>query len=130
NIAGVLPWVLSDAGSDGKLRGGIYHPVLSILQMHMDGGDPVAYARLAAKTPPAGVAAHHVFQPYGLGDTYSPPETELVFALAAALGLVAHDASVTMPDDIGGLTEIPTPASGNLSVGGKTVTAVLRQYAP
>jgi hypothetical protein len=130
NIAAVLPFVLADASADGKLHGGAYNPVLSIMQTHIDGADPVAYARLAAKSPPTGIAAHHVFQPYGQADTYSPPATETTFALAAALGLVAHDPSVSMPDDIGGLTEIPTPAAGNATVNGKIVTMVLRQYAP
>jgi hypothetical protein len=130
NIAAAVPWVLQDAGGNGMLVGGTTHPVLSLLQTYMDGSDPLAYARRAAKAPPAGVAAHHVFQPYGQGDTFAPPVTQATYALAAAFGLVAADPSVKTPDDIGGLSSIPTPASGNMTTGGKTVSALLREYAP
>ncbi len=130
NISAVVPFVLSDVGSDGTLRGGTNHPVLSVLQTWIDPADPLSYARLASKAPPTGIAAHHLFQPYGLGDTFSPPETERAYAIGAALGLAAHDASVGTPDDIAMLTELPVPVSGNLTTNGKTVTAIVRQYAP
>jgi hypothetical protein len=128
NIAAVVPFVLSDVASDGTLVGGTNHPVLSVLQTWIDPADPLSYARLASKAPPAAIPAHHLFQPYGQGDTYAPPETERAYAIGAALGLVAHDASVATPDDIAMLPEIPTPASGNLTVNAKVVTAVVRQY--
>jgi hypothetical protein len=130
NVAAAAPWVLSDVGSDGKLNGGQNNPVLSLLQTYYDGSDTIAYARAVAKAPPMGVTAHHVFQPYGQGDTYAPPVVQATWALAASLGLVAPDPSVTTPDDIGGLSTIPPPASGNLMTNGKAVTAVVREYAP
>jgi hypothetical protein len=77
-----------------------------------------------------GVAPHHVFQPYGQSDTYAPPVTQATWSLAAQLGLVAPDPSVTTPDAIGGLSTIPTPASGNLMIMGKPVSAMVREYAP
>jgi hypothetical protein len=130
NVAAAVPWVLCDAGSDGKLVGGALHPVLSLLQTYMDGADPLAYARSVAAAPPAGVAPHHVFQPYGQQDTYAPSVVQATYALAASLGLVAPDPSVSMPDGIGMLSTIPTPASGNLMAGGTTVSALVREYAP
>ncbi len=130
NLAAAVPFALQDVGADGKLNGGQDHPVLSLLQTYMDGSDPLAYAALAAATPPTGVTAHHLFQPYGLGDTYAPPVTQATYALAATLGLVAADPSVKTPDPIGMLATIPTPASGNLMVAGKPVSALIREYQP
>jgi hypothetical protein len=130
NLAVAVPFALSDAAGDGTLRGGRNNPVLSLLQAYIDPADPLGYARLAAAAPPAGGAPHHVFQPYGLGDTYAPSIVQQTYALAAGLGLAAPDVSVTTPEPIGALTAIPTPASGNLTVAGKPVTALVRQYAP
>ncbi len=130
NLAAAVPFALSDAAGDGTLRGGRNNPVLSLLQFYIDPADPLAYARLAAAAPPEGGTAHHVFQPYGLSDTYTPAIVQETFALAAGLGLVAHDPSVSKPDPIGSLTTLPAPASGNLTVGGLPVTALAREYAP
>ncbi len=130
NIAAAVPFALQDPDGEGKLAGGAHHPVLSLLQTYIDGADPLNYGALVAATPPMGVNAHSVFQPYGQLDTYSPPVVEATYALAAELAIVAHDASVSKPDDIGGQSESPAPLSGNLTSGGKKVTAALRQYAP
>jgi hypothetical protein len=130
DVAAAVPIALEDIGPDGTLPGGTFHPVLSLLQMYIDPADPVNFGGLIAANPPGGVLAHHVFQPYGQLDTYAPPVTEATYALAAQLGLVAHDTTVTTPDPIGDLTEIPSPASGNLTVGGKPITALVREYAP
>lgn len=129
DFAAAMPIALSDTSSDGKLRGGDNNPVLAIIQAYLDGADPMSHAKLAAKAPPMGSVPHHIFQPYGLGDTTAPPATQQDYAVAAALGLVAHDASVMTPDDINKLSEIPAPASGNLMVGGKPITALVREYA-
>jgi hypothetical protein len=129
NYAAGLPIAISDAESDGTLRGDLANPVLSLLQAYLDGSDALSYARLAAKAPPSGVTAHHLFQPYGLGDTTSAPAAQKAYAIGARLGLAAHDASVKTPDDVDMLSEIPVPASGNLMSGGKPFTALLREYA-
>lgn len=130
NVAAIAPWVLGDAAADGTLSGGVDHPALALVQMFMDGSDPVAYGALAAIAPPPGVAAHHLLQIYGLADSYAPSVVQATYALAAQLGLVVHDASVATPEPIGSLAELPVPASGNLVVGGKTVSAYVREYAP
>ena len=130
NLAAAVPFALSDAAGDGTLRGGRNNPVLSLLQFYVDAADPLAYARLAAAVPADGAAPHHVFQPYGLADTYTPSIVQQTYALAAGLGLVTEDASVSKPEPIGSLTTIPSPASGNLTVNGQPVTALAREYAP
>jgi hypothetical protein len=130
NLAAAVPFALSDVSGDGSLRGGRNHPVLSLLQTYIDGADPLAYARLAAAAPPDGQAPHHVFQPYGLGDTYAPSIVQQTYVLAAGLGLVEADASAAKPDAIGALVPMPEPASGNLDVAGKKVTALAREYGP
>jgi hypothetical protein len=76
------------------------------------------------------VVARHLFQPYGIGDTYAPPPTEQTFAIAAALGLAAPPASVTMPDTIGGLMPTAVPFGGNWMIAGMTYTGAVREYMP
>ncbi|MDB4998637.1 MAG: hypothetical protein JWM74_6069 [Myxococcaceae bacterium] len=124
NIAAALPFVLQDPSV------GTSHPVLSVLQNAIDAADPLNHAAFIAKSPLTPGAAKHVFQPYGLGDTYSPPATEATFAIAAGLRLLTPSASVTAPDSIGGATATPVPVSGNLSDGVRPITAVVREYAP
>jgi hypothetical protein len=132
DIAHVLPWVLSDRGSDGLVRGGAEHPVLGWMQAFLEGADPVAFGRLAVRVPPAGASAHHLLQIYGLGDSYTPSGVQATYAAAAGLELAAPDPSVGTPEDIGypPLVPVPVPVSGNLTVLGTTVTAVVREYAP
>ena len=132
DIAHVLPWVLSDRGADGLVRGGAEHPVLGWMQALLEGADPVAFGRLAVRVPPAGSSAHHLLQLYGLGDSDTPSGVQASYAAAAGLELAAPDPSVGTPEDIGypPLVPVPVPVSGNVTVLGKTVTAVVREYAP
>jgi hypothetical protein len=132
NIAAVVPWVLGDPRSDGTLVDGAKHPVLSLLQTWIDPADPIAYARLAVSAPPGALAPRHLFQPFGLDDTFTPVQVQEAYAAGAGLELAAHDSSVTTPHDIGwpALQTMPTPISGNRVVNATTVTAVVREYAP
>jgi hypothetical protein len=124
NIAAALPFVLQDAAV------GPGHPVLSVLQNAIDPADPLNHAAAIAKSPLVAGGAKHVFQPYGLGDTYAPPVTEATFAIAARLGVVTPSSSVTTPDSIGGATPTALPSGGNLSDGARAVTAIVREYQP
>lgn len=130
NISAVVPLVLQDWDGDGSLPGGARHPVLQVLQHHIDGGDPVAYARLLALEPPATIAAHHVFMPYGQSDTYTPTRVQRAYLYGAGLEQVGADPSVSMVEDLPGKIAIAAPASGNLDVAGQAITALFRQYAP
>lgn len=130
NLAASVPFALSDAAGDGTLRGGVFNPILSLLQLYIDPADPLGYARLATSAPPAGMTAHHVFQPYGLSDSYTPSIVQQTYILAAGLGLVKEDSSVDAPEPIGSLEPIPPPALGNLNVDALPYTALAREYAP
>ncbi|HEX9296538.1 MAG TPA: hypothetical protein VF881_11905, partial [Polyangiaceae bacterium] len=126
DIAAALPFALSDVdpSTPSGLRGDGMHPVLSLLQMYLDPADPLNHAALIA---PAALGGHHVFQVYGQKDTFSPPITEMTYAVAAQLSVAPHDSSVTTADYPQQLPEKSGSISAN--VGGR-LTAVVRQYAP
>ncbi len=130
NIAAALPFVIGDVDTQsGGLAGGDKHPVLALLQHYIDPADPLNFARVAGQRPEAGRSAKHLFQTYGLGDSFSTAITLETYALAGRLGLAAAHSSVTMPDAIGGLMETPVPVAGNVTVAAQPVTLVVRQYA-
>ncbi len=122
DIADAVPFALQDPGVSTS------HPVLAVMQNAIDVADPLNHARALAAAPVAPVTAKHVFQPYGLGDTYAPPVTEATYALAAGLGLAQASPSASPPDAIGGLTAVAVPAPGNLQSG--AVSAYVREYGP
>jgi hypothetical protein len=122
NIAALLPVALGgDADANGQLAGGDMHPVLSLLQHHMDAADPLSFARSIGKAPLTGTGTP-LFQTYGLGDTYSPPITLATFAVAGGLVQAAADPSATTPDEIS-IAVVPVPVTGS-------PTLAVRQYAP
>lgn len=95
NIAAALPIALQDpAMSDKNLGPGVtqYHPVLSLLQQWIDPADPLNFAAVVG-TPLMGHKAKHLFQTFGLDDSYSPPVTMATYAIAAGLTQVTADAS-------------------------------------
>ncbi len=132
DIAGIVPYLLGDPVVEGgavRLAGGASHPGLTLIGQWIDPADPLNFARLLTEDPPEGQAPKHVLQPYGLGDTFSPPATLAIFAVAAGLDEAEPEASVETPDDLG-LTLLTVPASGNVVVGEESITALLRQYQP
>jgi hypothetical protein len=139
NVAAAIPIALQDPDPSNPLAlaGGEVHPVLSLVQMLVDPADPLNFARAATMAPPQGITGHHVFQVYGLKDSYAPPVTEATYAIAGRLGLVAHDPSASTPDPLsipdpnaGGAPEVeaPTPYGANRTTG--TLTSAVRQYGP
>lgn len=61
------------------------HPVLNLAQAVADGADGVNFANRVLREPFEGVARKHTFMISGVGDTYSPDETQ--YPLARALGV-------------------------------------------
>ena len=119
NISAVVPVVLSESPANVSSS----HPALGMLQNAIDPADPLNHA---AAIIGAGPLAKHVFVPYGQGDTYATPITQLTYVVAANLAVAAPPASVTKPDDL------MSPANA-VPIGGNTagnLTAVVRQYAP
>ncbi|HEX8789512.1 MAG TPA: hypothetical protein VF765_01075 [Polyangiaceae bacterium] len=123
NIAAALPIVLEDAHVDTN------HPVLALLQNDLGIVDPLNHAGALVQTPVAAADQKHVFQPFGQGDTYAPPITEQIFAIAAHLTEAAPPSGVT-GSPLVGMAPSPVPLGGNAMIGGKSITAVVRQYAP
>jgi hypothetical protein len=109
---------------------GEFHPVFSILQHWIEPADPVNFALAITREPIQGHQAKHLFQTYGLGDTFAPPVTLATFAIAGGLALVQPDTSVAKADPIGSLVPTRTPAGGNVVVGGRPFTLGVREYAP
>jgi len=122
NIRGLLPLALSDTTVAGGL--GEFHPVLSLLQQWIDPADPLNFARSTVREPLMNHPAKHLFQTYGLGDSYSPPDTLSIYAVAGQLTQVEP---VLTDPEIGTLVA-PAPLSANELVG--TITSGVRQYQP
>jgi predicted esterase len=134
NIAGALPIALQDVVLDQSgnpvLPMGAGHPVLSLLQQWIDPGDPLNLAPLALKRPALGQTPKHVFETFGLGDTYSPPKTLTAYSVAAGLGLAESPEGVNPTgDNKTGLTP-EAQIQGNFTLASVDYTGAVRQYAP
>jgi hypothetical protein len=70
--------------------------VLALLQQWIDPADPLNFA-VTIGTPLPGHVGKHVFQTFGLDDSYSPPVTMATYALAAGIKQVTPDKSAAMP---------------------------------
>jgi predicted esterase len=123
DVSAALPFVLSDPTLKDP-QAARAHPVLSILQHWVDPADPLNFARGLVLSPFGTHAARHVFQPYGLHDTYSPPSSMQAFLLAGGFPLVEN--SGFPPDPIGDLSAVAAPLSGNID----GVTFGAREYDP
>ena len=110
--------------NDDSLGAG--HPFMMLMQNYFDAIDPVNYAPLVLKQPPASVVSKHVYLPWGQGDTYTPAAVLNITAQAMQLQ-VAEPVLAPIP----GLSQVTRPVSGNL-LGGDAVyrTAACFQYAP
>jgi len=96
-----------------------WHPLLNIVQAGAERSDAVNHGRLLITEPAAG--AMHVFQTYGLGDSYTPDQTQ--YALVRSMGV----SQVTNGNEA--LDWVPTvtaPVTGNRS--GGTITGVVGLY--
>jgi hypothetical protein len=120
DLRATLPLLLSDVPFDDMAAAAEYHPVLSLIQHWIDPADPLNFARHVALEPLPGHSPRHTFQTYGLDDTYSPPLTLGVYALAGGFAQVAPEL------DSLGLEVVAPPLAGNL----QGVTLGFRQYQP
>ncbi len=132
NIARGLPLVLQEPlMAHPKLGASItaFHPVLSLLQQWIDPADPLSFAE-AIGSPLPSHSGKHLFQTFGVSDSYSPPDTLATFALAARLKQVEPHASVSEPyvgyfDGVSSLNPIPLGYAAT----GNAFTLGMRQYA-
>jgi hypothetical protein len=132
NIAQAVPFVLQDLDDNQALAGGEDHPVLTLIGQWIDPADPMNFARSISWQPEAGHMAKHLFQTFGLDDTYAPPKTLEIFGVAAQVGVAQHHASVTDSADfpLGNSMELAGGVTGNRVLEGQQITVGLRKYAP
>ncbi len=123
NIKAAVPFALLDADGNGNLAAGNFHPALAFFQQFFDTVDPVVYAPLLGATG-TDLANPHVFQTYGLGDTYSPEPTMRAFAQAAGYPSVRPELA-----DLG-IAEVDAPLTANVTIGSAMRTQGIRQYRP
>jgi predicted esterase len=128
NIKDVYPIAVADMAAKGNDT----HPVLSLLQQWIDPAEPQNFARVASLEPLENHAAKHLFQTYGTGDTYSPPVTLGIYALAGGLAQVnpVHQYLGCDGSDLRAcpLDIVDAPLSGNEHT--DTITLGMRQYDP
>ena len=100
------------------------HPILSILQMYFDAGDPLNYARRIVMAPASGMVPRHLLHVFGARDSYAPESTQRKFGQAGLLP-VLHPVGVAGAD---GKSSVLT-GEVRANVSGQ-VTAVQAQYTP
>ena len=120
NIKNLLPIAIADLSATGDVAE--FHPVLSLLQQWIDPADPLNYARYTVKEPLSGHVAKHVFQTYGLGDSYAPPVTLGIYATAGGFTQVKP-----VLDDFSLKPLVDAPLSANEQ--SSMITLGMRQYA-
>ncbi len=125
NVAAALPLVLQEAPAASTPDLMSVHPVLSLLQQWIDPADPLNFGQVIA-TPLVGHVGKHVFQTFGIGDSYSPPETLETFALAAQLTQVTPHESAD-PVYVGSLPQKAIEPPGFQAAPGR-FTLGMRQY--
>ncbi len=126
NIAGALPILLQDpVMADPVLGDGVTrnHPVLSLLQQWIGPAEPLSFAPALA-TPLANHVGKHVFQTFGVEDSYSPPVTLASFAVAAGLKQVTpHSSAKPAFTD-----SLPPPVALGYQAATGAFTLGMRQY--
>jgi hypothetical protein len=124
DTSSVLPFLLFDPDTKGKLVGGDANPMLALMQGYLDSSDPINYAHQLQFEPPESARdGHDVFFVYGLFDSFAPELSQKAFADAA--GLAAVDPDLTLA-----FNEIPSPTRGNVMPGQVARTVGLRTYDP
>jgi pimeloyl-ACP methyl ester carboxylesterase len=137
NIKTVVPIVVNDGlvidfetgAFAGSLPGEDHHPVLSLVQHAIDPADPLNFARQIAREPIEGMTPKHIFQTYGVGDTYSPPLTMEIYATVAQLLVVEAHSSADGAKPFGSVTD-EFPLLESFGFEGVPYTTGLRQYGP
>ncbi len=101
------------------------HPVMTIWQTYFDRSDTVNFAPLVLERPPSGVTPKHVFQSWGMGDTFSPRPT--LNTMARALGVPVAEPVFEAIDRV---SQISRPVTLNKTTPDGPRTAALFQYEP
>ncbi len=137
NIKQVVPLVVNDGVElnlvektlTGELPGGAHHPVLSLVQRYIDPADPLAFAEQVGRNPVEGFLPKHVFQTFGVGDSFSPPTTMHIYARAADFSVVEAHSSAEPPFDLG-TESMEFPLTASFGFMDLEYTGAVRQYGP
>ena len=114
-------------------------PALTLVQWAAEPSDPPSYAHLIVREPALGSAPHHVLMEQGIVDNYIFPNIANATSLSIGMDLggtaldrdnpkLATQTPVLDLMPLIGRGAIPLPASGNVTVGGAKVTAVVVQH--
>lgn len=124
DTASIMPFLLFDPDTKGKLVGGDTNPLLALIQGYLDASDPVNFAPQLHLDPPSTAPdGHDVFFVYGLFDSFTPEVSQKAYADAAALVAVDPDLTVSF-------NEKEAPLQGNVMPGEVRRTVGLRTYNP
>ena len=115
----------------------VHDPLLSLMQWVVESSDPPVYAERVVRAP-VDAPPRHVLMMQGIVDTYILPSIAYPVSLSLGLDLAGPERDRDDPrlaafTPVGellplvGRQAIALPASGNLTVGGARVTAVLTQ---
>jgi predicted esterase len=102
-----------------------FHPLLNLVQMYFEPGDPGNYAPLFFRAPPAGQAPKDIFQSLGVVDHYTPIPTIMALAVAMRVQPVAPLIQSVDGMDLAGVTTATAPVTANVAGG---ATGVLCEY--
>ncbi len=119
DISSVVPFALADFDSEGKLPGGVLHPVMTLFQTYFDSVDGLNHAQFVLANPRGDEPYQHVFMTYGLGDSFSPEQTMYAYAVEGRFPIVGPVLTESWP-----IGEQLAPYTGSPK------TIAIRQYMP
>src|SRR5262249_20236967 len=92
DLSTVVPLVLFDPDTSGRLVVEAFNPVLALVQTYLDSADPLNFASQLALEPPSSARdGHDVFMTYGRFDSFTPEDTQQFYAKSGGLPAVEQD---------------------------------------
>jgi hypothetical protein len=101
------------------------HPLLNLVQMYFEPGDPGNYAALFFREPPAGQAPKDIFQSLGVVDHFTPVPSIMALAVAMRVQPVGPLLLPVDGMDLAGVATGSAPLTANMPSG---ATGVLCEY--
>jgi predicted esterase len=104
-----------------------FHPVINLVQQGLEPTDTNNYGAMLLRNRPKGVPPKHILLSQGLVDNYTPNDAAEALAVAIGLPLAGEQLRAVPSLKLRGLQSAPLPLSGNLALGGESITAALVQ---
>ncbi len=114
----------------------LWHPIVSMIQTGADVTDPINYVGHITLDPRSGFHNKSVYVTEGVnedgkGDTYAPPHSQEVGAVAMGLPVQAPVIHPVAEDAYSGLQPVTVPASGlSGNIAGGAASGILAQFHP